>query len=152
MPFLTDSYPLFFKNNSVRKISAALFAKNRWKPQIFFKKEDRIIFSDRIFMIGYITTFVFISFCFVLHSTPLYQHSIESLVKHRKNFESQALFELFHPIKKSSVYMDSSRKMSVIPLRVDNRNSGGKDSIGLIRGVLPKKKLDSSKPGAVAYS
>lgn len=42
--------------------------------------------------------------------------------------------------------------MSVIPLRVDNRNSGGKDSIGLIRGVLPKKKLDSSKPGAVAYS
>lgn len=32
MPVLTDSYPLFFKNNSVRKITAALFAKNRWKP------------------------------------------------------------------------------------------------------------------------
>lgn len=31
MPFLTDRYPLFFKNNSVRKITATLFAKNRWK-------------------------------------------------------------------------------------------------------------------------
>lgn len=42
--------------------------------------------------------------------------------------------------------------LSLSGLNCDNRNSEGKDSVGLIRGVLPEKKMDGSKPGAVARS